>query len=1067
MKKLPIILALTALFVLALGVTLIPLEAQDLRDIASLLDTPGADPSGTTDSSAAIQTAWNAQIANAYGGTVLIPCGNFMVAHTVKLSSSFLQSFTGSGSCTQFFWVGNATDPMFLVINCDACRIGNFYTTNLTASSAKTFWQVQLSSQPRTSSQTVYHDIVSQSGGTFAAPNLTTFFYAGCTGYSYGGTCIDGNNDQMSFEDVHVYGASRSAFTFDNTQIFDVNFDHSSFLDAYIGVEAKAGSFKWKHSAAIGYSAGCDFFISSLTADAVFEIDGMETENSNCFLNVSSGAFPGGGLSAARVNVKLRSVYHDGLGTGCAGVFPCVPTGHYIVFDRPGILSIEDSNFNPYGFHESIFFTGAFNNFPLYGPAMFTVRDTFFGFGGTPQPNDTFGTTIADNFSTAAGGSAPTSMSNVAANNGNTGGRLQLGNYASGFAQNNLVNVTSTNTHTYNAIVDGTLTAPNIGAFTSVVGAAVHSVGTGLSDLTMGGTPQNAHASTFTTQIYSAVPLTAVTSCTAGNPTICASGTLPVSGEITLSGFPTGWAAMNYSYGATSSYVAGTTYTLGQWVAYGGTLYTALTGPGGPNTGHTPSSSPTWWTAGGATAALATGNFSVPVDSTMFGSLTGSQNWSYPGSDQWIWLANGGGIGGGSSSLTGASCAVSGAGTLASPYVYTVTATDAAHGLVQQSGVELVTVTLAMPTGYDVSLAPVTYLNATQFSYVLPGASSCPTAWTSGGTVVPWVGPFPALGGFESPQNLAILGNSNVGWSGPTVQFASQVGHTALDTWTSTETLYPFAPGIGAGANGGAAGNGQNFGAFSCGNPNSTATPAPCLGGGNGGGGPHLTQHQHGFGVAYSSGISTTTPYGNGSDVLGPDVQSFDTLLGFNPWVPTEFSALASCSSLNYGALVNINDLTGALTIGATATGTGTATAVSNLLACNGSNWIVATGSSPGALGITALTGDGTATGPGSVAFTLAAVGSAGSCGSTTTSCGLTFDAKGRETARSSNTIASVTVSPGTGMSGGGAVAPGGTITLTNAAPFPATGITHTSTLPCAGTQVFTNGLLTSVTGTC
>lgn len=43
---------------------------------------------------------------------------------------------------------------------------------------------------------------------------------------------------------------------------------------------------------------------------------------------------------------------------------------------------------------------------------------------------------------------------------------------------------------------------------------------------------------------------------------------------------------------------------------------------------------------------------------------------------------------------------------------------------------------------------------------------------------------------------------------------------------------------------------------------------------------------------------------------------------------------------------------------------------------------------------ITALTGDGTASGPGSVAFTLASLLTAGSC----TSCNLTFDAKGRIT---------------------------------------------------------------------
>ena len=80
--------------------------------------------------------------------------------------------------------------------------------------------------------------------------------------------------------------------------------------------------------------------------------------------------------------------------------------------------------------------------------------------------------------------------------------------------------------------------------------------------------------------------------------------------------------------------------------------------------------------------------------------------------------------------------------------------------------------------------------------------------------------------------------------------------------------------------------------------------------------------------------------------------------------------------------------------------------------------------------GITQLTGD-VAAGPGSgsQAATLAATGSAGSCGDATHSCGLTFDSKGRETARSNNLI---TINQGTayttGTNGGYTIAWDGTI---------------------------------------
>ena len=72
----------------------------------------------------------------------------------------------------------------------------------------------------------------------------------------------------------------------------------------------------------------------------------------------------------------------------------------------------------------------------------------------------------------------------------------------------------------------------------------------------------------------------------------------------------------------------------------------------------------------------------------------------------------------------------------------------------------------------------------------------------------------------------------------------------------------------------------------------------------------------------------------------------------------------------------------------------------------------------PGAY-ITALTGDGTASGPGSAVFILASVVTPGNC----TYCSATFDAKGRATAFSSGAtpaLASRTLTAGDGMTGGG-----------------------------------------------
>jgi hypothetical protein len=407
-------------------------EQGRMRGAWSLLEFPGCDPTGKTDSSGCIMTAWNAAGTDTKGGTLNVPCGTFQIAAKVTLNSSLKRSLVGSGACTVFNWTGNATDPMFYIVGCLACTFGNFYLTN-TKPLHYGIWQTRLQGDHYNSYLNTYRDIHVQGGGTFESPTLVTFFYAG------GG--IDGNNDQMYFLNVHVFGANHSAFTLDNTQVYDVLFERCSGMDTNIVVEDLKGSFTWKHGD-VSWSASVDFFVPTGYADGNIEIDDVETENSAQFLNVSSGPFPGGGLAPLKVQVKLSHITHDGLGTGCpqAAILAktCTPNGHYIVFNRPGILDIEDSSLNLYGGNESIFFTSVYNNMPQYGPAVLTVKDTTFGFGKLLGADSPFGTTIADNFFTAGGGSPPSTLIDSAAYSSNLGKWVHFRNYISPETRNAL-----------------------------------------------------------------------------------------------------------------------------------------------------------------------------------------------------------------------------------------------------------------------------------------------------------------------------------------------------------------------------------------------------------------------------------------------------------------------------------------------------------------------------------------------------------------------------------------------------------------------------------------------------
>jgi hypothetical protein len=165
-----------------------------------------------------------------------------------------------------------------------------------------------------------------------------------------------------------------------------------------------------------------------------------------------------------------------------------------------------------------------------------------------------------------------------------------------------------------------------------------------------------------------------------------------------------------------------------------------------------------------------------------------------------------------------------------------------------------------------------------------------------------------------------------------------------------------------------------------------------------------------------------------------------DTGRGFNPRVATLLSAAPACgSTATAGALWNITDLTGGLSIGQTATGTGTTGASVNLIECNGTNWIVATGTTGGI----PYPGAGVPLSTGSAWGTSYAVGTA---------------ANDLVQLNGSGALPAVSGANLTSLPG---------VTSINGVSGALSGINHTSTLPCTGTQVFTNGLLTSVTGSC
>src|SRR5580704_19005888 len=71
-------------------------EQGRMRGTWSVLDFPGCDPTGKTDSSACIMAAWNASGTDSKGGTLNVPCGTFQIAAKITLTSFLAHSLLGS-----------------------------------------------------------------------------------------------------------------------------------------------------------------------------------------------------------------------------------------------------------------------------------------------------------------------------------------------------------------------------------------------------------------------------------------------------------------------------------------------------------------------------------------------------------------------------------------------------------------------------------------------------------------------------------------------------------------------------------------------------------------------------------------------------------------------------------------------------------------------------------------------------------------------------------------------------------------------------------------------------------
>lgn len=282
----------------------------------------GAEGDGVSiNDTAAIQRA----IDTAKDGTVWTPPGIYNLHNTLTINDVRGLVFRGAGYGTVFKWVGNPDRPMFKVTNSASCVFEDFRINTSPQNPLKNAFWIYTSTAPQTyvSKSNIFRhiEIDGTTDGIVKPVRI-------------GGTEAEGvrdaNNDFHIFDHVTIANYSDTAWSLENSQIYNVTFRDCAFQAngrGKKGVDCSAGgNFHWHD----GSGSGCtetDFKLGILNNGSNI-IDGFDGESSNRFIDTVG---PAGSTKNHIVRgVSWRS---DKLAAD----------GYAVWFKMPGVLSIRDS----------------------------------------------------------------------------------------------------------------------------------------------------------------------------------------------------------------------------------------------------------------------------------------------------------------------------------------------------------------------------------------------------------------------------------------------------------------------------------------------------------------------------------------------------------------------------------------------------------------------------------------------------------------------------------------------------------------------------------------------------
>jgi len=257
------------------------------------VDDWGADPTGTNDSTTAIQNALNAAGS---GKRVMLGKGTYNVSSTILITSSSMIFGGQSPEASVLTWIGSSGSPLLRLVNCQSTTVENMSLVGNSTTPPSTLLSIQQTTG--TSEGNIFRSL--QIGGNTGWPMATNGIYVEADSAAH-----DGTNSEHLFEQIAInnctVGIRIAGIQNSNATIVRLNIAQCKY-GVWSPCIVYGWSWQFANNGTATYGNGADLYLPSqddfgVTAYGQFLLYGFYSE-------LAGRLAIWGGLSGGRLDIQ-------------------------------------------------------------------------------------------------------------------------------------------------------------------------------------------------------------------------------------------------------------------------------------------------------------------------------------------------------------------------------------------------------------------------------------------------------------------------------------------------------------------------------------------------------------------------------------------------------------------------------------------------------------------------------------------------------------------------------------------------------------------------------------------